>query len=46
MVRLNMVSRDEFDTSQYDLELFEAHFEVASTSPPLGKSLIFTSLNK
>ena len=28
MVGLNMVSRDEFDTSQYDLDQFEAHFEA------------------
>jgi hypothetical protein len=27
MFNLNMVSRDEFDSSDYDLEQFEAHFE-------------------
>ena len=27
MFNLNMVSRDEFDSSQYDLDQFEAHFE-------------------
>ena len=27
MFNLNMVSRDEFDCSDYDLDAFEAHFE-------------------
>ena len=27
MFNLNMVSRDEFDSSDYDLDQFEAHFE-------------------